>query len=417
MRRRLVKYTLSPVDASCRRIADLHLHSHYSLSTSPLLDLPHLDTWAARKGIGILGTGDFTHPGWRAEIARELRPAEEGLFVRAGSDTATRFVLSAEISSIYRYEGRVRKVHNLLLAPSFDAVDTITRAVARFGSLVSDGRPILRLDSRDLLEIVLTASPDAELIPAHIWTPWYSVLGARSGFDSLRECYRDLTPHIHAAETGLSSDPPMNWMSSALDGITLVSSSDAHSPERLGREANLLDIDLSYPALLGALRGGTAGGFVGTVELFPEEGKYYHDGHRACEVRRDPVTAGSAALCEVCGRPLTTGVLRRVLELADRPYGYRPEGAPEHTPLVPLKEILAEVRGRGTGTKVVDTAYHRLLERLGPELGILLHRPIEVIEREAGDRVAEAVRRVRARAVTTEPGYDGVYGVVRVLPS
>lgn len=275
-------------------IADLHIHSRFSRATSRDCDAPHLDWWARRKGIALLGTGDFTHPAWRAELKEQLVPAEAGLYVLReqlrlpgiAPGVAPRFVVTGEISSIYKRGGRTRKVHNLILLPSLEAADELSARLEAIGNIRSDGRPILGLDSRDLLELTLETCPEAELIPAHIWTPHFAMFGAFSGFDSIEACFGDLTPHIHAVETGLSSDPPMNWRVSALDGLTLVSHSDAHSPSKLGREANLLDAELTYPALLNALR--TGAGVAGTIEFFPEEGKYHLDGHRACGVCLTP---------------------------------------------------------------------------------------------------------------------------------
>ena len=293
-------------------IADLHIHSKYSRATSRDCDAPHLDFWARRKGIRLLGTGDFTHPAWRAELAEQLVPAEEGLYVlreefrlpdRVGGEAfAPRFVLSGEISSIYKKGDRVRKVHNLILLPSLEDAENLSHRLEAIGNIHSDGRPILGLDSRDLLEITLDVCPQAVFIPAHIWTPHFSLFGAFSGFDTVEACFGDLTSYIHAVETGLSSDPPMNWRVSALDRFTLVSNSDAHSPARLGREANLLDAGLSYPALARAIQ--TGEGFAGTVEFFPEEGKYHLDGHRSCQLCLTPAqTAAYGGRCPVCGSP------------------------------------------------------------------------------------------------------------------
>ena len=312
-------------------IADLHIHSHFSRATSKDCDAPHLDWWARRKGIELMGTGDFTHPAWRAQLHEQLVPVGEGVYalreaLRLGGcapGPAPRFVISGEISCIYKRDGKTRKVHNLILLPSLEAADELAARLAAIGNIHSDGRPILGLDSRDLLDITLTACPEAEFIPAHIWTPHFSMFGAFSGFATIEACFGDLAPHIHAVETGLSSDPPMNWRVSALDGRTLVSNSDAHSPAKLGREANMLETALSYPALTHALR--TGEGFLGTVEFFPEEGKYHLDGHRSCQICLAPSeTLRLGGLCPVCGKKLTIGVEHRVEALADRPAGFRP---------------------------------------------------------------------------------------------
>ena len=405
-------------------IADLHIHSRFSRATSKEGDAPHLDLWAGRKGIGLVGTGDFTHPAWRAELQEMLTPAEEGFYTlkpqyRLPSDTAgaahpPRFVLTGEISSIYKKNGRVRKVHNLILLPSLQAAEELSRRLERVGNIHSDGRPILGLDSRDLLELTLTACPEAVFIPAHIWTPHFSLFGAFSGFQTMEECFEDLTPHIHAVETGLSSDPPMNWQVSALDSYTLVSNSDAHSPQKLGREANLLDCGLSYPALKHAME--TGEGFGGTIEFFPEEGKYHLDGHRNCGVCLTPQEAESlGGLCPVCGKKLTIGVQHRVEELADRPLGQpRPQQKPFES-LAPLPEVIAACTGASETSKKTQARYQAMLQQLGSEFYILRQAGFEDIQRVAGPAVAEGIRRLRLGQVERVPGYDGAFGHVVLL--
>ena len=405
-------------------IADLHIHSRFSRATSKEGDAPHLDLWAGRKGIGLVGTGDFTHPAWRAELQEMLTPAEEGFYTlkpqyRLASDTAgaaqpPRFVLTGEISSIYKKNGRVRKVHNLILLPSLQAAEELSRRLERVGNIHSDGRPILGLDSRDLLELTLTACPEAVFIPAHIWTPHFSLFGAFSGFQTMEECFEDLTPHIHAVETGLSSDPPMNWQVSALDSYTLVSNSDAHSPQKLGREANLLDCGLSYPALKHAME--TGEGFGGTIEFFPEEGKYHLDGHRNCGVCLTPQEAESlGGLCPVCGKKLTIGVQHRVEELADRPLGQpRPQQKPFES-LAPLPEVIAACTGASETSKKTQARYQAMLQQLGSEFHILRQAGFEDIQRVAGPAVAEGIRRLRLGQVERVPGYDGAFGHVVLL--
>ena len=405
-------------------IADLHIHSRFSRATSKEGDAPHLDLWAGRKGIGLVGTGDFTHPAWRAELQEMLTPAEEGFYTlkpqyRLPSDTAgaaqpPRFVLTGEISSIYKKNGRVRKVHNLILLPSLQAAEELSRRLERVGNIHSDGRPILGLDSRDLLELTLTACPQAIFIPAHIWTPHFSLFGAFSGFQTMEECFEDLTPHIHAVETGLSSDPPMNWQVSALDSYTLVSNSDAHSPQKLGREANLLDCGLSYPALKHAME--TGEGFGGTIEFFPEEGKYHLDGHRNCGVCLTPQEAESlGGLCPVCGKKLTIGVQHRVEELADRPLGQpRPQQKPFES-LAPLPEVIAACTGNSETSKKTQARYQAMLQQLGSEFHILRQAGFEDIQRVAGPAVAEGIRRLRLGQVERVPGYDGAFGHVVLL--
>ena len=328
-------------------VADLHIHSHFSRATSPNLTFEHLTRWAQLKGIHVVGTGDIAHPGWLAEMREKLEPAEEGLYrlkpehttavqaqVPPACHAPVRFMLGGEISNIYKRGDRTRKVHNTVFAPSFDALERLQARLEKIGNIRSDGRPILGLDSRDLLEIVLDTDPACHLIPAHIWTPWFSLLGSKSGFDSVAECFADLTPHIFALETGLSSDPPMNWRVSGIDRYTLVSNSDAHSPEKLGREATLFDCELAYDALFDAVlpspahgRGAGGEGYLGTIEFFPEEGKYHFDGHRACGIVWDPpTTRAHNVICPVCGKPVTVGVMHRVEALADRPEGFRPAG-------------------------------------------------------------------------------------------
>ncbi len=407
--------------------ADLHVHSRFSRACSKNCDLPGLAWWARRKGVTVVGTGDFTHPGWAEEIRETLVPAEPGLLqlrpdlaerLRRGCPPScrqpVRFLLSAEISTIYRAGDRTRKVHHLLYAPTLDAAAAITAALAKVGNLASDGRPILGLDSRHLLDITLNAGPGCYLIPAHIWTPWFAVLGSKSGFDAIADCYGDLAGHVFAVETGLSSDPPMNWMCSSLDGYRLVSNSDAHSPPMLGREATTLDTELDYFAIERALRTGT--GLAGTVNFFPEGGRYHLDGHRKCGVRLEPrESAASDGICPECDRPLTIGVLNRVTELADRPEGYRPEGAAASVNLVALPEVVGEILGAGPKSKKVGAEVSRLVAALGPELGILMDVPLADIGRAGGSPLAEAVTRLRAGTVHRDPGYDGEYGVVRLF--
>ena len=417
-----------------RFIADLHIHSHYSISTSPQLTPEHLDAWARIKGIGVIGSGDFTHPGWLQELKEKLESAEEGLFrlkrqyrlegkaVGAvdGQSEPVRFVLSAEISNIYRRGERVRKVHNLILVPDFEAAEIIQARLSRIANISSDGRPILGLDSRDLLEIALESSDQSFFVPAHIWTPWFSALGAKSGFHSIVECYRDLSEHIRAVETGLSSDPPMNWLCSFLDKYTLISNSDAHSPEKLGREANLLDTDLSYPGIVTALSGGGSetheSGFLGTLEFFPQEGKYHYDGHRKCGICWDPLeTLRHRGICPICGKPVTVGVLNRVAQLADREKIPDPSTRRGFHSLIPLKEIFSEITGVGGGSKQVARLYASAVRAAGSEFTLLLDMPEEEIRRSTNEMLAEAIRRMRRGQVRVEPGFDGQFGRVRLF--
>ena len=400
-------------------IADLHIHSRFSRATSRSLNLPALDLWAAKKGIAVVGTGDVTHPEWFAEIRDQLLEAEEGLF-RLRPDMAhegggaARFVLSGEISSIYKKDGRVRKVHSLLLFPDLNSAEGLSRKLAQIGNIASDGRPILGLDAKILLALCLEVSEDIFFIPAHIWTPWFSLLGSKSGFDAVEECFEDLSGHIHALETGLSSDPAMNWRLSILDRFVLVSNSDAHSAEKLGREANLFDTDLSYPGMIRAMR--DKQGFSGTLEFFPEEGKYHLDGHRKCGVRLVPEeTRSNGGLCPVCGKPVTVGVYNRVLDLADRPAGVRPDSAAGYESLIPLSEVLGEVMGVGPKSKRVTESYEDLLRRLGPELFILRQAELSDLKACAGEIVGLAIERMRQGRVHAEGGYDGEYGAIHVF--
>ena len=410
-------------------VADLHLHSHYSRATSKNLTLEHLWKWAQIKGVQVVATGDIAHPGWLAELRDQLEPAEAGLFrlkpehsaalaeqVPAACRGTVRFLIGGEISNIYKKYDRTRKVHNIVFAPSFDATARLQAELEKIGNIRSDGRPILGLDSRDLLEIVLAVDDRCHLIPAHIWTPWFSILGSKSGFDSVQECYADLTPHIFAVETGLSSDPPMNWRVSWLDRYTLISNSDAHSPQKLAREATCFDTELSYDALFGALRSGDRRHYRGTIEFFPEEGKYHLDGHRKCGVCWEPAdTRANGGRCSACGKPVTVGVSHRMEELADRPPGARPPAAGPFASLIPLPEALSELLGVGPGSKRVQREYHRLVERLGPELAILQEVPLEEIDACGGAVLAEGIRRLRAGEVRAQGGYDGEYGVIRLF--
>ena len=405
-------------------IGDLHIHSHYSRATSGNLVPEQLAFWAQKKGITLIGSGDFTHPGWVAELKEKLIEAENGLFklsptleqavtpkVPAACRAPVRFILTGEISCIYKRGGQTRKIHNLILMPGFKELEQLNAKLNRIGNIKSDGRPILGLDSRDLLEIVLETSARAFFIPAHIWTPWFSLFGSKSGFNTIEECFGDLTPHIHALETGLSSDPDMNRLLSMLDPYLLISNSDAHSPGKLGREANLFDTDLDYDRILAALI--DQKGFAGTLEFFPEEGKYHLDGHRKCEVCLEPeATHAYQGLCPKCGKPLTLGVLYRVEELGDRK---KPQLSKPFYSLIPLQEILGEILACGPASKKVVGAYETLLNKLGPELPILMQLPIKEIETAGGPLLAKAIERMRNREVIRDPGYDGEYGRIRLF--
>ena len=407
--------------------ADLHIHSRFSRACSKNCDAGALAWWAVRKGVTVVGTGDFTHPAWAAELAESLEPAEPGLFrlrpglqselrraTPASCEPRVRFLLSAEISTIYKRDGVTRKVHHLIYAPTFEAAGAITAALAKIGNLASDGRPILGLDSRHLLEITLNAGPGCYLVPAHIWTPWFAVLGSKSGFDVITDCYLDLADHIFAVETGLSSDPPMNWMCSALDRYRLVSNSDAHSPPMIGREATTFSTGLDYFAMAEALR--TGSGLAGTINFHPEGGRYHLDGHRKCGIRFEPTqTNAHSGICPGCGKPLTIGVLHRVSELADRPPGQQPPGTAGFLNLVSLPEIIGEISGCGPKSKKVIAEVDRLVATFGPELHILCETGLADLSRTGGSLLGEAVARLRRGEVITEAGYDGEYGVIRLM--
>lgn len=414
-------------------IADLHIHSRFSMATSRGLTLPNLAGWALRKGIDVLGSGDFTHPGWRAELRENLRFEEEsGLYLSAlppelpcpvPDRKGPRFCLQTEISSIYKAGGKVRKIHNLVFMPDLEAAEKFSARLAAIGNLASDGRPILGLDSRDLLEIALEASPDAVLIPAHIWTPWFALFGSKSGFDSIEDCYRDLTSHIFALETGLSSDPPMNRLLSALDNYALISNSDAHSGANLGREANLFSGKPSWKGIFSALRRAAAReesaqdecSFLGTLEFYPEEGKYHLDGHRACNVVLDPEeTKALNNRCPVCGRPLTVGVLHRITDLADRNSPAELVREPETRMLVPLPEVVGQILDFKPGTRRVERKCAEIVSELGAELDVLCLMDAERI-RSFWEPLGEAVTRIRNRNIQLDAGFDGQYGRINIF--
>ena len=399
-----------------KMIADLHIHSRFSMATSKEGTPENLDFWARKKGISLIGTGDFTHPVWREELKERLVSEGNGLYrlrdeyvkeeSRKFPGEGTRFVVSGEISSIYKKNGKTRKVHNVILLPSLEAADAMAQRLEKIGNIHSDGRPILGLDSHDLLEMMLDVCPEGILIPAHIWTPHFSVLGAKSGFDSVEECFEELAPYIHALETGLSSDPAMNWRISKLDRYQLVSNSDAHSPSKLGREANLLDIDCSYEGLYRAIQ--TGEGLEGTVEFFPEEGKYHFDGHRKCGVSLSPVEAERlGGICPVCGKKLTMGVDHRVEQLADRAEGFVKKDGKKYESLVPLPEVISACMGYSTASKKVQGCFEQMIQTLGTEFDILRNVPSEDIKSCAGERIAEGIENVRTGKVKRIPGYDG----------
>jgi len=397
-------------------IADFHLHSKYSRATSPQMDLENLDNWAKTKGIKILGTGDFTHPEWFKTLREKLEPAEPGLFKLKNSSSPTRFILTVEISCVYSKKGKVRKIHIIVFAPSFEIAEKINTHLGWIGNLRADGRPILGLDSKELAKIVLNISEDCLIVPAHLWTPYFGLLGSKSGFDSIEECFEEYSKYIYAGETGLSSDPAMNWRLSALDKITLISNSDSHSLPHIGREANVFDTEISYPAIIKAIKEKDPQKFLYTIEFFPQEGKYHYDGHRICGISLSPQESKKYNnICPNCGRSLTIGVLNRVEQLADKPEGFKPKNAIPFKSLVPLAEIIADALGVMVGAKQVDEEYKNLIEKFGNEFKVLLDTPRQDLEVVTLPEIAEGVIRVREGRVNVEPGYDGVYGKIRIF--
>ncbi len=411
-------------------IADFHIHSHFSLATSKELIPEYLDYWARIKGIKVIGTGDFTHPGWIQELQEKLEPSEPGLFrlkrefilnpgypAHETTDPDIHFMLTAEISTIYKKDGAIRKVHHVIFAPDFDTVGKIRQKLIHLGAnLSSDGRPIIGLDSRDLLEIALDSSPEILFVPAHIWTPWFSVLGDKSGFDSIDACFGDLAHHIYAVETGLSTDPPMNWMCKMLDRYTLLSNSDAHSPDRLGRNANRFNTELSYTGITQAIKTGNPDQCLGTIDLFPQEGKYHYDGHRKCGVCWNPVeTLKHQGICTCCGKKVTIGVMNRVAQLADRPDPeQRPNRLPFHS-IIPLRELLSEIHGVGQNSRKIVTEYQTLIQKCGSEFNLLIHLPLDTLRKKIPEILCDAIDRMRSERIYISEGYDGEYGQIRVF--
>ncbi len=399
-------------------IADLHLHSRYSRATSQEMEVKTLALWAKRKGIKLLGTGDFTHPVYFLDLKSKLQPLGNGLFVLKDDPAGTHFMLTAEVSNMYSQGGKSRRIHTLIFAPSFEVVERINARLSKLGKTGSDGRPIFGFSAKDLLKMILDISSDCLIIPAHAWTPWFSIFGANSGFDSIQECYEEESKHIRAIETGLSSDPEMNWRLAALDDVTLISNSDAHSPSKIGREANIFNCDLSYDGVTKAIRTKDPRQFLFTIEFFPEEGKYHFDGHRNCHVLFSPKeTRRHRSLCPVCGKRLTVGVMNRVEELADRPEGYVPAKAIPALHTVPLEEIIAEALGVGVNTASVEKEYLRLVEKGGSEFDILLELSPEDLSTFASPALLEGILRVREGRLKITPGYDGVFGKIQIFSS
>jgi uncharacterized protein (TIGR00375 family) len=400
-----------------RFIADFHLHSKYSRATSREMEVESLARWAKKKGITLLGTGDFTHPTYFAELRAKLEPLGNGLLKLKKGDQEVRYILTTEVSNMYTQGGKGRRIHTLIFAPSFEVVEAISSKLGKLGKLSSDGRPIFTFPAKELVKMILDTSPDCLVVPAHAWTPWFSIFGANSGFDSIDECFGEMSSHIHAIETGLSSDPEMNWRLSALDPLTLISNSDAHSPNRLGREANAFDAALDYKEITEIIRKKDRRRFLFTIEFFPEEGKYHYDGHRQCHVIFSPFeTKANQYLCPHCKKKLTVGVMHRVEELADRPEGFIPKNAIPSIHLIPLEEIIAEALGYRMGTKAVETEYEKLIERGGSEFHILLEATPEELAGYVPEKILEGIVRMRQGKVSIIPGHDGVYGKITLFP-
>jgi uncharacterized protein (TIGR00375 family) len=395
-------------------IADFHIHSKYSRATSPQMDLEHLDYEAARKGIHVLGTGDFTHPFWFQELKKGLQPKTEGIYQLKGSKNLTNFILSSELSCIYKKNGKCRRIHLVFLAPSLEVVEKINKKLDKRFNIRSDGRPILGVDAEELTKLIFDISPQCFLICAHIWTPWFSLFGAKSGFDTVEECFGKMSPKVYAMETGLSSDPAMNWRLSALDKYTLLSNSDAHSPRNLGREANVFNLEkLTYSNLTEAIK--TKKGLEYTIEFYPEEGKYHLDGHRACGIKMKPQeSVKNKNICPKCHRPLTIGVLHRVDELADRPEGFIPQQAVPFKSIIPLPELISEIKGVGPKSKTVQKEYDTLISKGQSEFNILLNLSQKELEKISSPELALSIIKMRKGDIIKEAGYDGVYGRIRV---
>lgn len=400
-----------------RLIADLHVHSKFSRAVSQSMTLPTMAAFARKKGVHLVGTGDFTHPAWVESMGKELDETADGFAVLKGT-AEPRFTYTSEIACIYSKGGQTRRIHLVVVAPRLEIIKAISAQLALIGNLKADGRPILGVDAKEIVKICRAASPDCLVIPAHVWTPWFSVFGSMSGFDSLEQCFEEETEHIHAVETGLSSDPPMNWRLAQLDGVRITSFSDAHSAQKMGREATVFELERpTYEHFRQALTKPTANSHIAsTIEFFPEEGKYHWDGHRSCNIRWSPEeTAKHRGVCPVCKRPVTIGVMNRVAQIADRPEGYQPPDRPPFSSLIQLDKIIADALGVGAGSKRVQQEYDALLTALGSEFTILLATPLEALRQATLPRIAEGIVRVREKKVQINPGFDGVYGTISIF--
>jgi uncharacterized protein (TIGR00375 family) len=399
-----------------RFIADFHIHSKYSRATSPEMEVESLAKWAEIKGIGLLGTGDFTHPTYLSELKEKLEPLGNGLFQLKDKKSPVRFILTVELNNIYHQGGRLRKIHNIIFAPSFEVVDKINKKLANLGKLEADGRPVFTFSAKDLARLVLGISQECLIIPAHAWTPWFSIFGANSGFDSIEECFGEYSKYIYSIETGLSSDPQMNWRLSKLDKITLISNSDAHSPSKLGREANVFDCELDYKEISEVIKTKDKSRFLYTVEFFPEEGKYHFDGHRNCGILLSPAeTKKNKGLCPVCHRKITVGVMHRVEDLADRPDGFVPPDSIPFKNLIPLQEIIGEALDQAPDTKGVQEEYKKMIQNFGNEFKILLDHSIGDLSPKAPAKIVEGIKRIREGKLSIIPGHDGVYGKIKIF--
>lgn len=405
-----------------RVIADLHIHSRFSRATSKRINIDEITRFAKIKGLNLMGTGDFTHPIWLKELRKDLTLVEDsGVYKPAKNPRSPiHFMVTTEVSTVFIFQGKVKKIHHVILTPSLETAAQINDRLARYSDLTVDGRPTLKMSAAQLVEEVMSVSCGNVVFPAHVWTPWFSLFGAFSGFNHVEDCYQDMTKHIFALETGLSSDPPMNWRVSALDKFTLVSNSDSHScwPWRIGREANVFDLErLTYHEVMDAIRRKDVNRFKFTIETNPAYGKYHWTGHRHCKVSMPPKEALKFGnFCPVCRKPLTKGVQQRVEELADRPVGFQPEGVIGYKRLLPLSEIIKRVLGASNpSVKAVWNIYNVLIEKIGDEYTVLMYASEEQLRKIVHPKIAEALIRVREGKVKVDPGYDGVYGQLTIF--
>lgn len=393
-------------------VADFHIHSRYSRATSDTMNIDELTRWAKLKGISVMGTGDFTHPLWFSELCGKLKEGQNGLYENNGVG----FILTAEVFNNFYVDGRSKRIHNIIFAPDMPTVERLNKRLAGYGDLVSDGRPILNMSARDLVRACLDISADCLIVPAHAWTPHFSIFGSNSGFNSVEECFKDETKNIHCLETGLSSDPAMNWRLSSLDRYCLISNSDSHSPQKIGREANVLDCTPNYKEIMMTLKTKDKKKFLYTIEFFPQEGKYHYDGHRNCNARIAPREAiKNHNLCPVCGKKITVGVMHRVEELADRDEGFLPGNAIPFKNMIPLGQIIAAARGVGEQSVSVEREYMSAVSKCGSEFDILLKMSESDLRAQLPEKIAEGVIRVRNGKVDILAGYDGEYGKIKIF--